>query len=126
MDSDATIGELKRRVVEFRDARRWRKFHAPKELALSLSIEAAELLEHFRYKSDAEVRKYLKKPGNKRAVSHELSDILFHVFLLANDMGIDLSSAHEEKMRENARKYPLHLCKGRNKKYTEYAKDRRK
>ncbi len=106
MDQNTTIADLKRKALEFRDARKWAKYHTPRNMAISISLEAAELLEHFQWLTDEEIEKHLK--GNGRAeIADEMSDILVYLLTMAADLGIDLSSAVESKMKKNAEKYPL-------------------
>lgn len=107
--------DLQARVVAFRDARDWKQFNPPKDLALALSIEAAELLEIFRFKSDEQA---LAGDGRDR-LSDELADVLYFVLLMANDTGIDLRAALERKLAATGEKYPVALSRGRNLKYTE-------
>ena len=110
-----TLGDLTAAVVEFRDARDWRQFHTPKDLAISLSLEAAELLENFQWKDANEP----VPPDGKARVADELSDVLYWTLLMAHDLGIDLEDAFRAKLEQNARKYPVELAKGTAKKYTE-------
>src|SRR5665213_59324 len=77
------LQKLQQRVVEFRNARDWEQFHNPKDLAVSLLLEAAEFLEHFQWKSSDEIKDHLKKKGDD--VSDELADVLYWVLLIAND-----------------------------------------
>src|SRR5688572_5293480 len=94
-------------VRAFRDERDWRKFHTPKDLALSIGIEAAELMEHFQWKSDEEARAYLTIPENRAAVAKELADILILVLSAGDVVGADLHETTLAKLRENAAKYPV-------------------
>jgi len=112
-----TIESLTRLAIEFRDARDWKQFHNSKDLAICLSIEAAELMELVLWKSQDE----LSAPDAKRtqAMGEELSDVLHAVLLLAEENGIDLSKAFREKMLKNAMKYPADKARGRSVKYTE-------
>lgn len=105
------------RVVAFRDARDWKQFHKPKDMALSLALEAAEVLEVFQWKSESEIDTVL--PQLRERLGEELSDVLYWVLLLANDAGIDLRAAFDRKMSKNEAKYPTALAKGSNKKYSE-------
>lgn len=116
-DSRWTVAELREEVLAFRDARDWSQFHQPKDLALALSIEAAEVLELFRFKSDAEVRAQVEK-RDVTDLGHELADVLYWVLLLSHETGIDLAQAMEEKLAFNARRYPVELSRGRKEKYT--------
>ena len=113
----ADIKDLIQKVVEFRDARDWKQFHNPKDSAISLALEAAEVLEHFQWKNKEEIEAYLK--SNKEDVAEELADVLYWVFLMGNDLDIDLSDAFVKKMEKNSAKYPIDKAKGNHKKYTE-------
>lgn len=110
-----SIKDLTRRIIAFRDARDWAQFHNPKDVAISLALEAGELLEHFQWKDPQEVRQHVKKA--KTAVSDELADVLYWVLLLGHDLEIDVLEALEKKLRKNARKYPVCKAKGRHAKY---------
>jgi NTP pyrophosphatase (non-canonical NTP hydrolase) len=105
------IQDLQRRIIEFRDARNWGQFHNPKDLALCLSVEAAELLELFLWKKPDE--------ADPSRIREELADVLYSVLLLAKEYEIDLVSALKEKLAKNAEKYPIESSWGSNKKYTE-------
>jgi NTP pyrophosphatase (non-canonical NTP hydrolase) len=111
------IKKLQKRVVEFRDARNWKQFHNPKDMAISLLLEATEFLEHFQWKSQEEIEQYLK--SNKKDVADELADVLYWVMLLSHDLEIDIITQYEQKMQENEAKYPIEKAKGSNKKYSE-------
>ncbi|MBL7045710.1 MAG: nucleotide pyrophosphohydrolase [Parcubacteria group bacterium] len=110
--------KLTKMVEEFRDARDWKQFHNPKDCAISLSLEAAEVMEHFQWKSKEEVKEYVKT--GKKEIGDELADVLFWVLLMSKDLNIDVISAFEEKMEENAKKYPIDKAKGNNLKYTAF------
>lgn len=97
--------ELQKQIIAFRDARGWQKAHAPKDSAISLSLEAAELLEHFQWKTDEQFREYLKT--NKDEVADELIDVLYWVLLMCHDLDIDITKEFKRKMSKNAQKYPL-------------------
>jgi len=109
--------KLTDKIVAFRDARDWKQFHNPKDMALSLSLEASEVLEHFQWKSPEEIEEYLKK--NKTEVGKELADVLYWVLLMSHDLGIDIDKISEIKLKENAKKYPIKKAKGKKNKYTE-------
>lgn len=102
---------LTERILAFRDARDWKQFHNPKDLAIALSVEAAEVLELFRFKEPSEAR--LEK------LPDELADVFYFVLLLAHEAGVDLSSALTAKMGRNEEKYPVALSRGSNLKYDE-------
>lgn len=111
------LRELQQKIIKFRDERNWKQFHNPKDVAISLSLEAGELLEHFQWKNQTEIKQYLNK--NTEAVGDELADVLYWVFLMAHDLEIDLPSALNKKMKKNAAKYPIEKAKGSHKKYTD-------
>jgi len=111
--------ELLDRLIEFRRERDWEQFHTPKELAISLSIEASELLEWFQWKNDEEIAAKLN--SNKReALEGEVADVVAYLSYLCHDLGIDIDAAVEAKIKKNAQKYPIEKVKGRSDKYTEY------
>jgi len=106
--------ETIRRVVQFRDDRDWRQFHTPKDLAISMSLEAAELLEIFQWSgTDLEC---LEKQDQVR---EELADILSYCILMADVCGFDLDAIMNEKVEKNAKKYPVEKARGTAAKYTE-------
>lgn len=119
MDNNTNIQELKNKVKSFCDARDWNQFHNAKELAIALSIEASELLEHFRWKTKEEVKKSLENPEKREEISDEMADCLYFVIRIAQMNNIDLSEALERKLEKNNKKYPVEKAKGSNKKYTE-------
>lgn len=120
-DKTTTIQTLKDKVESFVTQREWEPFHTPKNLAMALAIEAAELMEPFRYtidnKEDSEIIAI-----QKEAIANELADILHLVFAFANRNSIDLTSTFLKKMEMNALKYPIEQSKGKNKKYHHYQK----
>ena len=102
-------------IKKFRDARDWKQFHNPRNLAESLVLEAAEVMEHFQWKTDREIKEHLKK--NKRDFSHELADVLHYLILLAEETNVDLLQAVEEKLAISELKYPVSKSKGKAIKY---------
>lgn len=107
-----TLADFAKWVVSFRDARDWGQFHNPKDTAISLSLEAAEVLELYQWKGEDQM------PATAN-LARELSDVLYWTLLMAHDAGIDLASAFHEKMLENEKKYPVERAKGSAAKYTE-------
>ncbi len=99
--------ELERRVVAFREARGWRRYHTPKNLAISAAVELGELLEHFQWESDGEILEAVNDPAKKEAIADEIADVMIYLTLLAHELGIDLDKAVERKLEKNGRKYPL-------------------
>lgn len=112
-----TLDQLLEKVLRFRDERDWRQFHNPKDLALTLVLEASEVIEHMQWRSGKELREHVTK--RHKEISHELADVLHVLLLLAEDLKVDLPRAFDEKMRINQRKYPVHKARGSAKKYTE-------
>lgn len=107
------LKEICEKVLQFRDERNWQQFHNPKDLALSLSLEASELLELFQWKTSEEaVEKNLGK------MKDELADVLIYAIFLANETGMDLVSIIQEKLHKNALKYPVDKSYGNKEKYT--------
>ena len=112
-----TLGELTARVLRHRDEREWAQFHTPKELAVSLVVEAGELLSLMQWKSGDELRASLDR--RREQVRDELADVLHSTLLLASDLGVDLAAALEQKLAKDAQKYPLEKSRGRAEKYTD-------
>jgi dCTP diphosphatase len=115
MDTETTVAELRELVRNFVDARDWRQFHAPKNLAMSLAIEAAELMEHFQWISTEKSREIAAEPGQLAEVSDELADVLCYALAMANQLDLDLSTAIRSKMKKNEEKYPAEEFRGRAK-----------
>ncbi len=112
------IKKLTELVVKFRDERDWKQFHNPKDQAISLALEAAEVLEHFQWKSREEIEEYLRSE-KMEDLADELADVLWWVLLMTNDFQIDLANALERKVEKTAKKYPVEKAKGRHTKYTD-------
>lgn len=115
--SQHTLGELTRRVLRHRDERQWGQFHTPKELAISLCVESAELLSLMQWKNGAELDQSIAVKRSQ--IQDELADALHSVLLLASDLKIDLGEALEQKLKKDAEKYPVAKAKGKNLKYSE-------
>jgi len=109
------INELTNRIIAFRDARNWKQFHNPKDLAISLSLEAAEVMEHFQWKSDEEMKKYIET--DKSHIAEELADVLYWILLMGHGLDIDVLKALETKMNQNEEKYPVEKAKNNHTKY---------
>jgi NTP pyrophosphatase (non-canonical NTP hydrolase) len=116
---------LVRQILAFRDERDWRQFHSPKDLAISISLEAAELLERFQWKTPEEVAALVDDPEGNRQVSWEMADILILLISLADVLGTDLVKAAREKLQENERRYPVERARGTARKYRDLAADDR-
>ena len=113
-----TIAELTDKIRAFRDARDWAQFHKPKDMAAAVAIEAAELQEHFLWKTHEESAEHLVRHGDE--VAEEMADIAIYLMLMADDAGIDLGQAIEAKLEINEKRYPADKARGRNNKYTDY------
>ena len=112
-DRETTIAELRRVVEEFVDRRDWHQFHTPKNLAMSLAIEAAELMEHFQWLTADESRAVAQRPEKLAEVADEVADVFCYILAMANELRLDLAAALEAKMVKNAKKYPVEQFRGR-------------
>lgn len=102
--------ELMDEIIKFQKERDWKQFHTPENLAKSISIEAAELLEHFQWGKEYDIGE----------VSEELADVLIYCFYMADSLDLDISEIMLNKIEKNAIKYPVDRSKGNAKKYTEF------
>ncbi len=116
-DGSPTFDDLVHAVRRFRDDRDWAQFHTPKDLAVSVAIEAAELLEHFQWKDADAVRAHLADAASRDAVAAEMADVLLLLVGCADAAGVDLLSAAFAKLEANAAKYPVEKARGRADKY---------
>jgi NTP pyrophosphatase (non-canonical NTP hydrolase) len=114
---DPSLQLLRDHLRRFAAERDWDQFHSPKNLAMALSVEASELLEHFQWLTEDESRSLPQAELAK--VREELADVLLYLIRLADKLGIDLLSAATDKMAINAAKYPVEAARGSRKKYTE-------
>lgn len=122
MSKDATapsLEDLQKMIRKFCDDRDWDQFHNPKDLSISLALEAAEVMEHFQWKNEAEMSTHSK--DHKDDIGEEIADVFYWVLLLSNKLDIDLVDAFQKKMAKNDAKYPVAKAKGSHKKYTELA-----
>ncbi|EJN00820.1 nucleotide pyrophosphohydrolase [Herbaspirillum sp. YR522] len=113
------LSDLRQRVRQFSDERDWRRFHTPKNLVMALSVEVAELVEHFQWLptgADHEL-----DDAARVGIRHEMADVLVYLIQLADHTGVDLHQAVLEKLELNARKYPVQLARASARKYTAYA-----
>lgn len=107
--------ELTKRIIAFRDARDWKQFHNPKDVALSMVLEAGEVMEHFQWKNKEEIEEYIKT--NKEEIAEEIADVLYWVLLMSHDLNIDVLEALEKKIIKNEERYPVDKARGRHTKY---------
>jgi dCTP diphosphatase len=112
-DATTTVAELRQLVAEFVAERDWSQFHSPKNVSMALAIEAAELMEHFQWLTIEDSRRLVDDPAKLSEVGEELADVVGYSFALANELGLDLSTAIRAKMIKNARKYPADEYRGR-------------
>jgi len=112
-DHDTTVATLRRMMADFVAEREWESFHDAKNLASSIAIEAAELMEHFQWLRTDQLDSARRDPKLVSAVREELADIVAYVLSFANAMEIDLSSALADKMAKNAVRYPAERFRGR-------------
>jgi dCTP diphosphatase len=113
-----TLDQLKTRLREFAQARDWEQFHSPKNLAMALIVEAAELVEHFQWLT--EEQSAALPPDRLAEVEQELADIQIYLIRLADRLNIDLEQAVDAKIALNERRYPVEKVRGSAKKYTEF------
>lgn len=109
------IKDLTDKIIQYRDARDWKQFHNPKDLAISLVLEAAEVAEHFQWKSKEEIEKYIIE--HKEDIAEEVADVLYWVLLISHDLNIDIVESFHKKMKQNEKKYPVDKAKGKHTKY---------
>ena len=112
-DTTTTIAALREIVRQFVEERDWGQFHSPKNLTMSLAIEAAELMEHFQWITTEASRSIGDDPGKLDAIRDELADILCYVLAIANELSIDVDEAMRRKMVKNETKYPAQKFRGR-------------
>lgn len=112
-DQTSTLAELRNIVRDFIAERDWQKFHAPKNVAMALAVEAAELMEHFQWIDSPESRKDRLTPEAIAAIGEEISDVFTYCLAIANELEIDLAKTFEKKMQKNRQKYPAEDYKGR-------------
>lgn len=109
------VKQMTDKIKKFRDDRDWMQFHDPKNMAVSIILEASELLEHFQWKTTEEVERYSKQ--NLSEIKEEIADIALYLFELADNLGIDLIEAMGQKLKKNEMKYPVEKAKGKHTKY---------
>ena len=118
-DASTSVSDLKAQIREFVRERDWDQFHFPKDLAIGLAIESAELLEHFRFRSNEEIGDRLDHEEFRRALRHELADVLYFALLMCANLDMDASQILDEKLALSRQRYPVEQARGKNLKYTE-------
>jgi NTP pyrophosphatase (non-canonical NTP hydrolase) len=117
-ETAGAIAQLRDALRRFAAERDWDQFHSPKNLAAALTVEAAELLEHFQWLKDGTTAEL--GPEKLAEVREELADVLLYLIRLADKLDVDLVAAARDKLGKNALKYPAEKARGSSKKYTEY------
>ena len=112
-DDTTTVAELRRLLTDFVAEREWQAYHDPKNLSMSIAIEAAELMEHFQWVRNEELDDLRQDERAMAEIRDELADVTAYVLALTNVLGLDLASALAEKMEKNAAKYPSEKFRGR-------------
>jgi NTP pyrophosphatase (non-canonical NTP hydrolase) len=112
-DTTTTLQELKEAMARFVRERDWEQFHSPKNLVMGLSVEAAELMEHFLWIDNEASRQVVHDAATMGEVADEMADVACYLLALSNALGIDLSEAIRAKLAKNALKYPVEKCRGR-------------
>jgi len=114
------ISELQAKAIQFRDDRDWAQYHNPKDLAISLSLEAAELLEIFQWKGSEEIERLKSDSQVQQKVREELGDIFIYALTLAHEFSFDPAEIVLDKLRVNERRYPKEKVRGKAEKYDAY------
>jgi NTP pyrophosphatase (non-canonical NTP hydrolase) len=112
-DKQTTVAELRDALRRFVDERQWRPYHTPKNLAMALAIEAAELMEHFQWLTPEEALAVPGQPEKLADVGEEIADVIGYALALANELDIDIATTIRAKMAKNERKYPVGQYRGR-------------
>lgn len=112
-----TIQALTERILAFRDARDWKQFHSPKEMAVAIAAEAGELLQHFVWQDAAQSEERVRT--RREAIAEEMADVAILLFEFADNIGVDLAAAMSAKLARNEARYPQEKARGSNRKYNE-------
>ena len=112
MDDLTTVGALRNAVHSFVERRDWYQFHTPKNLAMSIAIEAAEIMEHFQWLTLDESMAAMQDPTTRHAVADELADVVIYCLSLANSTGLDISAAVTAKLARNEDRFPIAQVRG--------------
>ncbi|MGB0387763.1 MAG: nucleotide pyrophosphohydrolase [Ardenticatenaceae bacterium] len=110
---EATLSELQARVKHFVEEREWRSFHNPKNLAISIAIEAAELMEHFQWLTNEQSQERLRDPDKRAEVAAEVADVLIYALSFAEATNIDLTEAILTKLARNEQRFPKAVVRGK-------------
>ena len=107
LDTQTTVNTLREEVREFVKERDWERYHSPKNLAASIAIEAAEIMEHFQWYETGESRELVKNEETRTMVAEEVADVIIYCLALANQLDIDVSTAVRSKLESGRRRYPI-------------------
>lgn len=118
MSKELSLKDLQKKAKKFVQERDWEQFHSPKNLAMDISIEAAELMELFLWSKSEDSQKIFKE--KEQDVKDEIADVLLGIFCFCNATGINLEQSFLSKLERAAQKYPVEKCKGKSNKYTDY------
>ena len=116
--NEDSLEQLQQKLQAFVDERDWAQFHSPKNLAMAMIVEAAELVEHFQWHTESE--SLMLSSDKREQVGHELADTFVYLLRIAQVLEIDLIEAANKKIALNALKYPAEKARGKNNKYTDY------
>jgi NTP pyrophosphatase (non-canonical NTP hydrolase) len=114
-----TLREMTQMVQNFCEERDWDQYHTPKELAIGLVTEASELLDLFRFQTDAQIEAQLLRPDQRTAIEDEVADVLFFLLRMAQRNNFNLRDVLQRKIQKNALKYPVERARSSNAKYTQ-------
>ena len=107
LDTQTTVDSLRKEVREFMQERNWEQYHSPKNLGMSIAIEAAEIMEHFQWYSSEESRKVVEDKQFRAEVTDEVADVLIYCLTLANQLNMDISTAVTSKLERSRSRYPI-------------------
>ena len=116
--SNPSLDSIQKRLRTFAEERDWLQFHSPKNLAMALTVEAGELMEHFQWMETEASRN--PSADMREKIQEEMADVLIYLLRLADELDVDLEEATHEKINKNGEKYPADRVRGSSKKYTEY------
>ncbi|MBN1659679.1 MAG: nucleotide pyrophosphohydrolase [Anaerolineae bacterium] len=112
-DTETTVGALRQAVADFVNSREWQPFHTPKNLTMSIAIEAAELMERFQWLTPEEALAAVEDADGRAGVAEELADVIIYCLSLSNALAFDISSAVLGKLQTNEHRYPAEAFRGR-------------
>jgi dCTP diphosphatase len=121
MTESETINQLTRKLRDYADVRDWQQFHSPKNLAMALSVEAAELVEIFQWLTEAQSQELSTE--QRQQTEHEIADIFLYLLRMADRLDIDIVDVAKKKILVNETRYPAERVRGSSKKYTAYQQD---